>query len=235
MTKSSNFALIPNISPTYDGTHILAGEFLIADPLKYYNEHTLVEWTEEENATFTQAYLDNPKKFGVIAEKLPNKTASQCVHHYYATKNKFQYKKLLRKTRSMPQPLSKLNQPKRKAAMKALKTFTDMDLEPDSPKNKRKRISQLTENSEIGKFAEVWVEMDESHFAKNYSNGLAQGPEAQKFHNSEPIESKPFPYRDKSFYSTNSRAEDTSSTISFPGYIIEKKNNNPAVCIINLT
>ena len=72
-------------------------------------------FSAEESEAFTQAYVDDPKKFGRIAAKLPGRTYQECIHHYYLTKGQEKYKAKLqrasqrknRKTRAVNQPRSR--------------------------------------------------------------------------------------------------------------------------------
>ncbi|KIW15463.1 hypothetical protein PV08_05509 [Exophiala spinifera] len=66
------------------------------------------DFTEEEQELFIQAYCLNPKKWGKIAESIPNRTYQDCIIHYYLTKNKTRYKDLWRRA-----------QPRRKKREKA--------------------------------------------------------------------------------------------------------------------
>jgi hypothetical protein len=74
-----------------------------------------VPFSAEESEAFTQAYVDDPKKFGRIAAKLPGRTYQECIHHYYLTKGQEKYKAKLqrasqrknRKTRAVNQPRSR--------------------------------------------------------------------------------------------------------------------------------
>jgi len=50
------------------------------------------DFTAEEQEIYTEAFLTNPKKFGVIAKALPNRTYQDCIQHYYLTKHDSQYK-----------------------------------------------------------------------------------------------------------------------------------------------
>jgi hypothetical protein len=68
----------------YDNTNNL-----VLDAPEFYRQRTGIDdWTEEEKQVFLKAYAAHPKQFGIIAESLPNKTASQCVLFYYLHKKK---------------------------------------------------------------------------------------------------------------------------------------------------
>ncbi|KAJ3572829.1 hypothetical protein NP233_g2829 [Leucocoprinus birnbaumii] len=59
----------------------------VENPAEYYAPQTGIhDWTEEEKRIFLDKYAVYPKQFGIIAEFLPNKTASQCVDYYYLHK-----------------------------------------------------------------------------------------------------------------------------------------------------
>lgn len=53
-------------------------------------------WTDHEREIFTEKYVRNPKKFGLIASLLENKSVQDCVQFYYLTKKEVGYKKLQR-------------------------------------------------------------------------------------------------------------------------------------------
>jgi len=68
----------------YDNTNNL-----VLDAPEFYRQQTGIEdWTEWEKQVFLKAYAAYPKQFGIIAESLPHKTASQCVLFYYLHKKK---------------------------------------------------------------------------------------------------------------------------------------------------
>ncbi|RDB29981.1 Uncharacterized protein C22E12.19 [Hypsizygus marmoreus] len=61
----------------------------VENPSEYYAPHTgMHDWTEQEKEIFLDKFAAHPKQFGLIAEHLPNKTASQCVAYYYLHKKK---------------------------------------------------------------------------------------------------------------------------------------------------
>ncbi|GAO46331.1 hypothetical protein G7K_0563-t1 [Saitoella complicata NRRL Y-17804] len=74
----------------YDDNHRVR-----VDPVEFYHvsNHPDV-WTDEEHALFCQRYIQFPKQFGKIAEGIPEKTAQQCVLHYYLTKKTVDYRSL---------------------------------------------------------------------------------------------------------------------------------------------
>ncbi|KAL9107440.1 MAG: hypothetical protein Q9227_007637 [Pyrenula ochraceoflavens] len=55
------------------------------------------DFNEDEQKAFTQAYLTWPKKWGKIAESLPDRDFQQCILHYYLTKQAQKYKDAVRK------------------------------------------------------------------------------------------------------------------------------------------
>jgi len=68
----------------YDNTNNL-----VLDAPEFYRQGSGIEdWTEWEKQVFLKAYAAHPKQFGIIAESLPHKTASQCVLFYYLHKKK---------------------------------------------------------------------------------------------------------------------------------------------------
>lgn len=62
----------------------------VLDPVTFYMPRTGFEdWTQEEKEIFNERYAAHPKQFGLIADHLPHKSASQCVAYYYLHKKKF--------------------------------------------------------------------------------------------------------------------------------------------------
>ena len=62
---------------------------LVLDAPEFFRQRTGIDdWTEWEKQVFLKAYAAHPKQFGIIAESLPHKTASQCVLFYYLHKKK---------------------------------------------------------------------------------------------------------------------------------------------------
>ncbi|KZP24993.1 hypothetical protein FIBSPDRAFT_734796 [Athelia psychrophila] len=87
-----NLAKIPDmISVTHGEVKYLFDDTnnIVDDPIRFYNTSANVEsWTEEEREIFLEQFAANPKQFGIIASRLPAKTASQCVAYYYLHKKK---------------------------------------------------------------------------------------------------------------------------------------------------
>ncbi|KAG7010110.1 hypothetical protein G7Y79_00001g003820 [Physcia stellaris] len=50
------------------------------------------DFSPEEHQLFVEAFLAEPKKFGAIARRVPNRTYQECIQHYYLTKQDGQYK-----------------------------------------------------------------------------------------------------------------------------------------------
>ncbi|KAI9870682.1 MAG: hypothetical protein M1830_003927, partial [Pleopsidium flavum] len=50
------------------------------------------DFTSEEQKIFTDSFLIYPKKWGKIAEALPDRDYKQCIEHYYLTKEEAKYK-----------------------------------------------------------------------------------------------------------------------------------------------
>lgn len=50
------------------------------------------DFSPEEHRLFVEAFLVDPKKFGAIARKIPNRSYQECIQHYYLTKQDGQYK-----------------------------------------------------------------------------------------------------------------------------------------------
>ena len=60
---------------------------IIDDPSEFYGASSGQDyWTEEERDIFLNEFAAHPKQFGLIAQRLPNKTAAQCVTYYYLNK-----------------------------------------------------------------------------------------------------------------------------------------------------
>lgn len=60
---------------------------IVDDPAEFYGASSGQDyWTEEERNTFLNEFAAHPKQFGLIAKRLPNKTAAQCVTYYYLHK-----------------------------------------------------------------------------------------------------------------------------------------------------
>ncbi|KAJ5223252.1 hypothetical protein N7468_007794 [Penicillium chermesinum] len=55
------------------------------------------DFTKEEHEIFTDAFMTYPKRWGKIAEALPNRDFRQCILHYYLTKEEIKYKAKLNK------------------------------------------------------------------------------------------------------------------------------------------
>ncbi|KAI9825247.1 MAG: hypothetical protein M1832_001281 [Thelocarpon impressellum] len=62
--------------------------------------HPPVDFDEEEQRIFTENFLLYPKKWGKIAEAIPNRSYQECIEHYYQTKHIAKYKQKLNKRRS---------------------------------------------------------------------------------------------------------------------------------------
>ena len=71
---------------------------LVRDPLDFYDmaHKTDIEWSTEEDAEFRKLYAQYPKRFGEIAEHLPGRSPSECVHHYYLAKKEKAFKEPVR-------------------------------------------------------------------------------------------------------------------------------------------
>ncbi|KAL8690425.1 MAG: hypothetical protein Q9218_004125 [Villophora microphyllina] len=50
------------------------------------------DFTSEEHEKFVDQYMQNPKRWGTIADSLPDRTYQDCVQHYYLTKGTCLYK-----------------------------------------------------------------------------------------------------------------------------------------------
>ena len=85
-----NVAKIPDmISVTHGSVQYVYDDTnnILDDPAEFYGPSPRTDhWTEEERNIFLREFAAHPKQFGVIAERLPNKTAAQCVTYYYLHK-----------------------------------------------------------------------------------------------------------------------------------------------------
>ncbi|KIJ61642.1 hypothetical protein HYDPIDRAFT_159357 [Hydnomerulius pinastri MD-312] len=87
-----NVAKIPDMISVTEGSvpHLFDDtNNLIDDPAEFYGASSGHDyWTEEERNIFLNEFAARPKQFGLIAERLPNKTAAQCVTYYYMHKRR---------------------------------------------------------------------------------------------------------------------------------------------------
>lgn len=229
MDDKSNAAVLPGLSFEYDDTLFRTfGDKLILDPLEELNEQRKIDWTEEEKQIFTKKFLEHPKKFGLIAENIPNKTAAQCVQYYYMSKRKINYKKMLRKKGLIDLPLAKLDQPKRKAAIKAMTTLTDNIYEDIYPAHKRQCKACPSKDIEVAKFDEIWLVMDENHTEENNNNHWdSQQRDLLSLTDYDQIGCQNFRRKEASLQEANISAATTGST----AVNINNKNFDPAGCI----
>lgn len=90
--SARNHATIPDmISATSGQVDYLYEDnnLLVHDTDEFFAPHTgIYDWTEEEKQIFLDKYAAFPKQFGIIADYLPHKTASQCVAFYYLHKKR---------------------------------------------------------------------------------------------------------------------------------------------------
>lgn len=105
----------------------------VADPVHFYFHCFDPDvWSEEEKAIFARRYVLYPKQFGRIAEKLPHKTAKQCVAFYYLHKHLEGYKALLHARHRERRKKSKSRPSKSKgSALMADIAATDPELADD--------------------------------------------------------------------------------------------------------
>ena len=91
------------------------------------------DFTPEEHAKFTDAFMAYPKKWWKIAEALPGRDFHQCIMHYYMTKEEIKYKAKLNKRWSRRGRSKRSARPKSDALMVNLginKQTSDADDEP---------------------------------------------------------------------------------------------------------
>ncbi|WFD20285.1 DNA-binding protein snt1 [Malassezia caprae] len=113
----------------------------VADPVRFYfHSFDPDVWSEEEKAVFARRYVLYPKQFGRIAEKLPHKTAKQCVAFYYLHKHLEGYKALLHARHRERRKKSKSRPSKSKgSALMADIAATDPELADDDKHTTPKR------------------------------------------------------------------------------------------------
>ncbi|ELU09203.1 hypothetical protein CAPTEDRAFT_73417, partial [Capitella teleta] len=98
--KMRRYAVIPPmmLDARQRSLRFLNNNGLMEDSKAEYQEAKLSNiWTEPEKAIFKEKYLQHPKSFAFIATFLERKTLTECVHYYYMSKKKENYKELLRK------------------------------------------------------------------------------------------------------------------------------------------
>ena len=61
-------------------------------PMLLGYEPKVDDFSSDEHLLFVDAFLAEPKKFGAIARRIPNRTYQECIQHYYLTKQDGQYK-----------------------------------------------------------------------------------------------------------------------------------------------
>lgn len=93
------------------------------------------DFTKEEHEIFTDAFMTYPKRWGKIAEALPNRDFRQCILHYYLTKEEIKYKAKLNKrwSKAKRTQRSKTSRPKSNALIADLgvvKPDVDGDEDP---------------------------------------------------------------------------------------------------------
>lgn len=95
-------AEVPNVRPSADPESSSVDDTDCPTPPEQLIETLITEdnFTEEEHALFTEAYVRNPKAWGKIAESLPGRNHEDCVQHYYTTKKYFNYKRLVKNNMS---------------------------------------------------------------------------------------------------------------------------------------
>lgn len=78
----------------YDTSGYLEPEKLVAN---WQVLPPLANFTEEEAEQFEKAYMECPKQWGKIAEKMPNRDFKACIQYYYLNKNTLNFKEKLKK------------------------------------------------------------------------------------------------------------------------------------------
>ncbi|KAI9800461.1 MAG: hypothetical protein M1833_003347 [Piccolia ochrophora] len=87
------------------------------------------DFTEEEHALFIENFISYPKKWGKIADALPNRNYQQCIQHYYLTKDEAKYKEKgnkSKKRKGRRGGISSSTRPKSNALMSDLGVHPDL-------------------------------------------------------------------------------------------------------------
>ncbi|KAI5287801.1 hypothetical protein KEM54_005722 [Ascosphaera aggregata] len=90
------------------------------------------DFTPEEHKAFMEAFMQNPKKWGRIAESLPGRDFQQCIKHYYMTKLDVKYKAKLNKRVYRRRGRGRQSKPPKSVALMA-----DLGIRPDLEKAER--------------------------------------------------------------------------------------------------
>lgn len=166
LSKKSNighgYAIIPELrtSKCNDSNNYKFSENVIQNPIENYNETDKIKWSEEEKNLFIKNFLKTPKDFSAIAQNIPTKTSSECVHYYYLSKKKMNYKAMLKNFKPLD-PLSKLDLPQRKAAIKAIeKVKNNLHPQKSTVLDNCQNDTSLKRKSKLAKMTEVWIIVD---------------------------------------------------------------------------
>lgn len=110
----------------------------VANPLDFYlSDFDPDYWSAEDKIIFEKRYALYPKQFGKIASGLENKTTSQCVAYYYATKKTTDYKSMLNVKYRDRRRKTKMLKPKKgrgsalMADLKAVATVDEVAVDED--------------------------------------------------------------------------------------------------------
>lgn len=83
---------------------------ILDDPVAEYKENKNINiWTLSEREAFRDKFLQHPKNFVMIAGYLERKSVADCVHYYYSSKKKENYKLMVK--RRIRRPRKPNNQP----------------------------------------------------------------------------------------------------------------------------
>lgn len=102
----------------FEDTNRLVPEYLAFDIFSFLPPED--DFTDEEQVLFTAAYCQNPKKWGKIADTLPDRTYQDCIIHYYLTKNHAHYKDIWRRSQPRKRRGRAANKPRSTALMSEL-------------------------------------------------------------------------------------------------------------------
>ncbi|KAI5304912.1 hypothetical protein KEM56_005708 [Ascosphaera pollenicola] len=98
------------------------------------------DFTPEEHKAFMEAFMQNPKKWGRIAENLPGRDFQQCIKHYYMTKLDVKYKARLHKRVIRRRGRGRQSKPPKTVACMA-----DLGIRPDLEKAEQREAAPVTD------------------------------------------------------------------------------------------
>lgn len=112
----------------FEDTNRLISHGLTLDVFAYLPPED--DFTEEEQTLFITAYCQHPKKWGKIAESIPDRTYQDCIAHYYLTKNQAHYKDIWRRSQPRKRRGRAATKPRSTALMSELVYGEDSESVP---------------------------------------------------------------------------------------------------------